>query len=367
MISLLLALALLLALWMVPAGAASLSFVAVNDTIPLTLSGDELPFYSGGALYVPYTVFSASSLGFYPSYNAGDQLLTLFSRSERLVFDLSAGTVTDEAKNTYYAAAVSRGGLVFLPAAFCANHFGVQVSALSSRSGYQVVRFTTGSQVYDDGLFIEKAENLISYRVSQYLTPAEPPTPESPPQPPQTPSAPAVTTPVIPAQPPDEPAEPEVPPAQVSLAVEGTAGAEAALEALDGAQVQAVFYLSAEEIAADEALVRRIAAAGHLLGVSGPDGEALRRANDALDHALKRKTLLAMTPADAAAEALAAQYRLIPRPETPMTAQDAARAHGQRCLLICPAAAVPEALAILQEGGAALSLLTETGEIPALS
>ena len=114
-------------------GNKNVAFIAVNDVIPLTLSGDELPFHSGGVLYVPYTVFNQSSLGFYPSYNTSEKTLTLFSRSSRLVFDLAAGMVTDENKITQAVEPVIRSGVVFLPAVFCANHFGVQVSELTSR------------------------------------------------------------------------------------------------------------------------------------------------------------------------------------------------------------------------------------------
>ena len=52
----------------VPASAdVSLFFVAVNDTVPLTLT--ILPTYSGGTLYVPYQVFDSQPCGVTPSYN----------------------------------------------------------------------------------------------------------------------------------------------------------------------------------------------------------------------------------------------------------------------------------------------------------
>lgn len=45
---------------------------------------------------------------------------------------------------------------------------------LESQDGYPVLRFTTGSEVYDDSLFIEKAENLIAYRVAQQSSASDP-------------------------------------------------------------------------------------------------------------------------------------------------------------------------------------------------
>ena len=77
------------------AGADDLFFVAVNDSIPLTITGAK-PHYAATGLYVPYTVFDAAPGGVAQAYNAAEQTLVLFNRSGRLVFDLDSGTVTDE-------------------------------------------------------------------------------------------------------------------------------------------------------------------------------------------------------------------------------------------------------------------------------
>ena len=45
---------------------------------------------------------------------------------------------------------------------------------LESAGGYQILRFTDGSEVYDDSLFVEKAENLIAYRVRQSQSGSQP-------------------------------------------------------------------------------------------------------------------------------------------------------------------------------------------------
>ena len=58
-----------------------LFFVAVNDTIPLTLS--VFPTYSGGTLYVPYQVFDSQPCGVTPSYNQAKQTYVLLSRTGR--------------------------------------------------------------------------------------------------------------------------------------------------------------------------------------------------------------------------------------------------------------------------------------------
>ena len=355
---------LLAALLVLPAsGAAQLAFVAVNDTIPLTLSGGDLPFYSGGMLYVPYTVFNSTSLGFYPSYTPDNGTLTLFSRNQRLVYDLSGGTVTDENKLVQYIPAISRGGTVFLPATLSANHFGVQVSDLTSRNGYTVVRFTTGSQVYDDSLFIEKAENLIAYRVEQYEASIQQPsgggtdTDDT-----SNPSTPSTVTPGTTEPDDEEPTEEE--PSQVYLAAVDAATMEPLLTTLKQENLRAAFFLTEEEILENGSLVRRIVSEGHTIGLTCVEGEdaaeALREANNALDRVLGRKTLLALVPESTDAEGLDAAYSLFYRPSIRLTATEAAQAHGESCLLIGDGQVIASGLGILQEAECTFGLLSET-------
>ncbi len=357
---------LLAALLVLPAsGAAQLAFVAVNDTIPLTLSSGELPFYSGGMLYVPYTVFNTSSLGFYPSYTPDTGTLTLFSRNQRLVYDISGGTVTDENKLVQYIPAISRNGTIFLPAAFSANHFGVQVSDLTSQSGYTVVRFTTGSQVYDDSLFIEKAENLISYRVEQYEASTQTPSGSGNTET-VTPSNPSTGTPGT-TDPEDEEEKPDEEPSQIYLAAVDAATMEPLLTTLKQENLRAVFFLTSEEILENGALVRRIVSEGHTVGVTCAEGEdpaeGLREANNALDRVLGRKTLLALVPENAETAGLENAYSLFYRPEVRLTATEASQAHGESCLLIGDGTVLSSGLSILQEAECTFGLLTETTAI----
>ena len=338
------------------AGASDLAFVAVNDTIPETLSGGELPFYSRGMLYVPYTVFNATSLGFYPSYNVEGKTLTLFSRSSRLVFDLAGGSVTDEEKVTQQISAISSGGTVFVPASFCANHFGVQVSVLTSLGGYTVVRFKTGSEIYDDSLFIEKAESLISYRVEQYqegLTPKPPVTEPSDSGNTQS----GETTP-----PETDPEDQE--PASICLAITDAVSMEGALELLANEQLHAAFFLTADEIRSYPDLVRRMVAQGHTVGLrvleDDDPAEALYRGNEALDRVVKYKTLLALVPESLDISGISDSYYILSQPDQRLTATAAAESHGETRLLVCASEQLAVSLEILQEAEAELIPLRET-------
>ena len=98
----------------------------------------------------------------------------LLSRTRQMIFDLAAGTVSDESGSVSTANVLYRGGILYLPLTFCASHFGLKTTMLESAGGYQILRFTDGSEVYDDSLFVEKAENLIAYRVRQSQSGSQP-------------------------------------------------------------------------------------------------------------------------------------------------------------------------------------------------
>ena len=62
-------------------------FVGVNDSIPVSLSAAETPYYSGGTLFIPYTAFSASPNGVVISHDSAEGTLVLFTRTSRLIYD----------------------------------------------------------------------------------------------------------------------------------------------------------------------------------------------------------------------------------------------------------------------------------------
>ena len=307
----------------VPASAdVSLFFVAVNDTIPLTLT--ILPTYSGGTLYVPYQVFDSQPCGVTPSYNQTKQTFVLLSRSKQMLFDLAAGTVSDESGTVSAANVLYRNGILYLPLTFCASHFDLKTTMLESAGGYQVLRFTNGSEVYDDSLFIEKAENLITYRVQQYTDSAN--QPQNRPQ--DHPNGAQQTAGNDPAA--------EKQPATVYLAFTDSSTMRSAAAALAEYDLQGSFFLTADEIRSDPALVFELLAAGHAIGVTAeadaPDpAEALREANDALAGLLCQKTLLALLPTGTEApEGYSCFFRSAAQP----SAADAAASETAH-LLVC--------------------------------
>ena len=160
----------------VPTSAASLYFTAINDSIP-PLTSDTMPFWSGGTIYVPYTVFDAKqngvnvSLGLYANYNQNAGTVTLFNLRQVLVFDFNSRNCRDDMTGTVYAyRAIMRSGRPYLPLNMVCSFFGMEYSynQLPSISQGYLVRIKSADAVLDDALFIERARDLLQNRLREY-------------------------------------------------------------------------------------------------------------------------------------------------------------------------------------------------------
>lgn len=274
-----------------PAAAANLYFTGINDSVaPLTSS--SMPYWSGGTLYVPYTVFDANqngvgvSLGLYTSYNHRSHIVTIFNLKQMLVFDLERGTCRDDMTGAAYdARAVMRYGKPYVPLYVVCSVFGLEYSynQLSYISQGYLVRIKSADAVLDDGLFIDRARELINNRLRDYtqsLSPAE-------------------TTPTIPVSP-SEP--PEVDGGNVATYLafrcESADGLSAILNTLDGTGQYALFFLAPQVIEEEGGLVRRILGTGHSVGILAREGEeeAISRGRLALEELAHTRTTLAYVP-----------------------------------------------------------------------
>lgn len=274
-----------------PAAAANLYFTGINDSVaPLTSS--SMPYWSGGTLYVPYTVFDANqngvgvSLGLYTSYNHRSHIVTIFNLKQMLVFDLERGTCRDDMTGAAYdARAVMRYGKPYVPLYVVCSVFGLEYSynQLSYISQGYLVRIKSADAVLDDGLFIDRARELINNRLRDYtqsLSPAE-------------------TTPTVPVSP---SGPPEVDGGNVATYLafrcESADGLSAILNTLDGTGQYALFFLAPQVIEEEGGLVRRILGTGHSVGILAWEGEkeALSRGRLALEELAHTRTTLAYVP-----------------------------------------------------------------------
>ena len=292
----------LLCLWLFlpqPAGAAELYFTAVNDSVaPLT--ANTMPFWSGGTIYVPYTVFDASlnsigvDLGMYASYSRNRNTVTLYDGISRdFEFDLNAGNSRDVTTgDTYKARAIMRNGRPYLPLNMVCTYFHLTYTytPLSSIPQGYLVRIKSGDVVLSDREFIDAAGDLINRRLRDYT---------------QSLSSAETTSP---AQPGTAVTEQPLPASSVStyLAVRCTqaGGISGTLTALDSAGRYAVFFLTPELLETEGPLVRRILGTGHSIGVlaqgSTPEEtqKLLEQGLSALERTAFARTTLAYVPQD---------------------------------------------------------------------
>lgn len=329
--------------------SGSLFFVGVNDEIPLLLPGDTAAYYANGQLYAPYTVFDAAPGKISVSYSVEQETLVLFTMSQRVVFDLKNGTMTDRSGSETSVDTIYRNGILYLPVEQTVRCFGLQVSLLSSKTGCVILRFTNGSEIYDNEKFLDRSELFVSHMLDSYggLSSGE-----------------------IQSTAPPEQQEPQTPEETGDAVIYLAFAADAvslqtlkdleAMEDVTGVAVQAVFFLTQEQILEERDLVRQIYAEGHTLGltVDAPQNDladALARANDALDEAVFCRSLLVLLPQNA--DAPSGYCAFYPEADNSLEAMLEQPEVGH--LLVCRSDAA-ELLAQLMERSVSLQPLLET-------
>lgn len=267
--------------------AGTVYFTAVNDKL-LDLSDSTMPFWSGGALYVPTGVYAG--LGLSSSYNASAKTLTLSSGSVRLICNLSADMIVDSRGNAYSDTPVERYGQVFLPATLVCRVFSYTVTTRAVTNGY-LVRIKNASAYYSDEAFAESVSATMNARYEEYA------------------AAHSGTVP-----PPEENDGAETG-KQAFFAVTVRSGEEAerVLRVTDGGTNRVTFLLT-EEFFRDEnasEFLRRIWASGHGLGLCADDLAAAETENEKLCAATCTKTRLLCGSGLTAAQAQRNGYTIL--------------------------------------------------------
>ena len=300
--ALLLCLLLVFQMSAVPSEAAgTVYFTAVNKNV-LSLSDATMPFWSGGYLYVPSTIFTGVGrdlgVSYYPNIAKQTVLLyvddTIYSS---LVFDLNKDYAIDNEGNMYFQKPIQRGGVIFLPISLIARCFGLLYSTVEVDRGY-LVWVRNPDMDMEERYFADAARSRMDYEYSQYLrnqgTAAEETVPEQ--------SEPSVVT----GQ-------------RIYLSMEAaeSAAVSSLLDTLDRYDAQAAFYCTAGFLEEAGDLLRRMSAAGQAIGLIAdaaddrPVTEQLEAGNRLLSQAASVKTRLAWirnATAEAGAEAEAAGF-----------------------------------------------------------
>ena len=300
--ALLLCLLLVFQMSAVPSEAAgTVYFTAVNKNV-LSLSDATMPFWSGGYLYVPSTIFTGVGrdlgVSYYPNIAKQTVLLyvddTIYSS---LVFDLNKDYAIDNEGNMYFQKPIQLGGVIFLPISLIARCFGLLYSTVEVDRGY-LVWVRNPDMDMEERYFAYAARSRMDYEYSQYLrnqgTAAEETVPEQ--------SEPSVVT----GQ-------------RIYLSMEAaeSAAVSSLLDTLDRYDAQAAFYCTAGFLEEAGDLLRRMSAAGQAIGLIAdaaddrPVTEQLEAGNRLLSQAASVKTRLAWirnATAEAVAEAEAAGF-----------------------------------------------------------
>ena len=300
--ALLLCLLLVFQMSAVPSEAAgTVYFTAVNKNV-LSLSDATMPFWSGGYLYVPSTIFTGVGrdlgVSYYPNIAKQTVLLyvddTIYSS---LVFDLNKDYAIDNEGNMYFQKPIQRGGVIFLPISLIARCFGLLYSTVEVDRGY-LVWVRNPDMDMEERYFADAARSRMDYEYSQYL---------------RTQGAAAEET--VPEQ-----SEPSVVTGQriyLSMEAAESAAVSSLLDTLDRYDAQAAFYCTAGFLEEAGDLLRRMSAAGQAIGLIAdaaddrPVTEQLEAGNRLLSQAASVKTRLAWirnATAEAVAEAEAAGF-----------------------------------------------------------
>ena len=249
-----------------PVSAADLYFTAINERIEY-LTSDTMPFWSGGILYVPYTLFdknlnsTQTDLGITVSYNSRTKTsVTLYNlRQQMLTFDLVSGNCRDELSGEIFSyRAVMRNGKPYLPLEMVCSFFGLSwsYSTLPDIPQGYLVRIMTAEVVLDDDTFIDAAGYLLDRRLQAYtqsLSPGETTTPST--------AVPGGETGK------EEEVTPTNIPTYLAVRCEQEKSILSILNTLDTAGYYGLFFLTPELLQSQGDLVRRMLGTGHSVGI----------------------------------------------------------------------------------------------------
>ena len=280
--------------------AGNIYLTAVNENL-LELTSDTMPTWSGGVLYVPYTVFDGSytgiNLGISSSYSRDEGTVTLYTLQQMVVFDLNRGTcynpLTEQALS---GKAILRNGRPYVPVAAVCSYFGLSYSVIDIEEGY-IVRIKSSGVVLSDYSFVDSAQNSIRNRIRDYNQANQSqPTPGVLP-PTYNPEEPDTEITV-----PDDPADTDIIPTYLAFSCEDSQGLSEILDTLDSQNHRAIFFFDAQGLEREDDLIFRILGSGYSIGLiaQGRSVSATHRlleeANQTLSQVAYTRTSVVLVP-----------------------------------------------------------------------
>lgn len=263
------------------AGAAQIPTfyqLSLNDDLPPP-SAAITPVEVGGVIYVPYTVFDKNvtnvDLGVYAteSRTGSQYIVTVYSLSGLLKFDLNNNTCVDRNDGSQNMRAIIRNSRVYLPASGVCSYFGLNYSLTATQYG-TLVRITNGREYLKGDKFLNSAANLMRDRYNDYIQSfnQEPDTGSTPSSPQPSDSGGQTT--------PGGGTAVDKSGVRVYLAFRcgDGSGLESILNTLDRTGVSALFLFPTDSLAENAAWIRQMVGSGHAVGLctsAGTGEEAL--------------------------------------------------------------------------------------------
>ncbi len=273
----------------IPASGApgAVYLMAVNEKV-VTMTAENMPTVMSGVLYVPYTMLSIRdtgiNLGVSALYSTTRRTVLVSNGQIGIVFNIQNNSAEDLQGNPVSARAMVRNSMVFLPIDYLCGFFST-INCSRVRTDYGIlIRVTNNAVVLRDLDFVDAASGQLEDNLRHYLASVEVPVPTSLPVPPTAaPTAPPPTAaPAVSDPPPpsgsEKPVESDPPVeagAEAWLAFRWGEQGEDVARLLAGRREYALFLFTCEELRAQDDAVRRIAAAGHTIGLvlTGESGE----------------------------------------------------------------------------------------------
>lgn len=247
-----------------PVQAADAFFTAVDDTV-MKLTNENMPIWSGGVLYAPYTTFNESDNGvrnwdIQVSYSKTGNRVTVFDTRRFLEFDLKTGTCWDDLTGIAYSGgAIVRGGRPYLPVEIVCEHFGMTYSYREIEQG-SLLRIKTDDVVIPDSRFAEAADNVLNLRLREYNQ--------------SQPGNGAASNPGT-SQQPGQPLQPENEQSvktYLAFRCKDAEHLDTVLAVMDGIREKGMFFLTRELIETRGDLVLRILGSGNSVGLLAEAG-----------------------------------------------------------------------------------------------
>lgn len=245
----------------IPASGSSSTvyLMAVNDTV-VEMTAENMPMMVNGVLYVPYTMLSSRTtginLGVTAQYSTTRRTVLVSSENQGITFDPQANTAYDLQGRPVDARAVVRNTMVFVPLAWVCNYFGtITYSLIRTRYG-TLIRVTNSFVILPDSEFVDAANNQLADNYRRYQESLQSGAESSDPGGSQSSTPPTVP----PSLPPEEGPT-------ISLVFRWGSQTDTVAGLLESEGMRALFLFTGNELAANDALVRRLVAAGHTVGL----------------------------------------------------------------------------------------------------